>query len=278
MDSFSFSSYESASLRRHNLCNSGRQQDSEGYNLYGINNLLPIIISGISLLGLLFSPYILIITSFAMYILSFGLSPPYESMFSLIPGFILLYCVVNISVYYFFLPISDINGIQGRNSVGASTEPGLYYSRSCGCVTSLLSKCPILRSKEVINGGLPSLSSTPWMLSGDMRTLFPFLSFNPPHISYIRRWIRVPLCDGSLDDLNHEDSTFIDNNLKDNNIFEAVALDCAYVDDSERSKSKNNKNNDYVLLILAGLTGGSNEGYVLDLVNDAHQKGNLPCV
>jgi hypothetical protein len=39
------------------------------------------------------------------------------------------------------------------------------------------------------------------------------------------------------------------------------------------SSGKKKKKADFVLLILAGLTGGSGEGYVLDLVNSANDIG-----
>ena len=52
----------------------------------------------------------------------------------------------------------------------------------------------------------------------------------------------------------------------------------------ERGSGKKKKKADFVLLILAGLTGGSGEGYVLDLVNSANDVGaldgitySLPC-
>jgi predicted alpha/beta-fold hydrolase len=132
--------------------------------------------------------------------------------------------------------------------------------------------------------------------------------------------VRVPLSDGPLDGMIHEDSSFCGNfneNEDDSNCisiddvgvksfndnrhsYEAVALDCSFAknnrnkedkktkikinptsnlssDKTEKeSKQKNDTNEpkmDYVLLILAGLTGGSSEGYVLDLVHTANDKG-----
>lgn len=114
------------------------------------------------------------------------------------------------------------------------------------------------------------------------------------------------MCDGPLDGLIHEDSSFCDsynekndanhNGSNDNktdvvksidissHLYEAVALDCSFAKNNRnitsQSGDRNNENSDinegkedYVLLILAGLTGGSSEGYVLDLVHTANNKG-----
>ena len=97
--------------------------------------------------------------------------------------------------------------------------------------------------------------------------------------------------------------------VKDENgqIYESVALDCSYADkhfhsellqekiatevhaadgnndrlqtglftENDKNTSSNNASSErnYVLLILAGLTGGSGEGYVVDLVNTANKQG-----
>ena len=73
---------------------------------------------------------------------------------------------------------------------------------------------------------------------------------------------------------------------------EAVAVDCSFANTETSSipldgdvkndnksmkkeigSGKKKKKADFVLLILAGLTGGSGEGYVLDLVNSANDIG-----
>ena len=51
--------------------------------------------------------------------------------------------------------------------------------------------------------------------------------------------------------------------------------DNAETEESEENARLNDVDNKYVLLILAGLTGGSGEGYVVDLVNEANQQGAL---
>ena len=116
--------------------------------------------------------------------------------------------------------------------------------------------------------------------------------------------MRVPLSDGSLEDLNQIDSSFC---TTDDHSLEAVAVDCSFAnteikgnqlnslnsggeDESDNMKNNNKdvvkkelrsekkKNAGFVLLILAGLTGGSGEGYVLDLVNSANDVGTVGTV
>jgi predicted alpha/beta-fold hydrolase len=99
---------------------------------------------------------------------------------------------------------------------------------------------------------------TPWLFSGDLRTLLPFLLFKPPDANYIRRWVRVPLAAGPRDKLSNDDGI---------SSYEAVALDYAAPIVTVESKSQT------YLLIIAGLTGGSREGYVQDLVHAASTMG-----
>ena len=114
--------------------------------------------------------------------------------------------------------------------------------------------------------------------------------------------MRVPLSDGPLEDLHEIDSSFC---TTDDHSLEAVAVDCSFANteiigdqsnslnsgENESDMKKNNKddvkkelgnehkkNAGFVLLILAGLTGGSGEGYVLDLVNSANDVGTVGTV
>ena len=115
--------------------------------------------------------------------------------------------------------------------------------------------------------------------------------------------MRVPLSDGPLEDLNQIDSSFC---TTDDHSLEAVAVDCSFANteikgnrlnsvnscevdsDMKCNNKKDNikkelggekkKNAGFVLLILAGLTGGSGEGYVLDLVNSANDVGTVDTV
>lgn len=38
---------------------------------------------------------------------------------------------------------------------------------------------------------LPRGAGTPWILNGDMATLYPFLAFRLPRVEYVRRWLSV---------------------------------------------------------------------------------------
>lgn len=38
---------------------------------------------------------------------------------------------------------------------------------------------------------LHRLTGTPWIIGGDLATLYPFLAFRLPHVSYARRWLTV---------------------------------------------------------------------------------------
>ena len=111
--------------------------------------------------------------------------------------------------------------------------------------------------------------------------------------------------------MNNQDASFCSD--KSENSFEAVALDCSFANPRDTKEIEISHNDtvernsvdkdaamklkegvskgvheesgpivhgekveikkDFVLLILAGLTGGSDEGYVLDLVDAANQTG-----
>ena len=136
-------------------------------------------------------------------------------------------------------------------------------------IREILSRCPILTSKSVINASLGvdiSSSSTPWLNSGDIRTLVPFLTFSPMNVSYTRRWVRVPLADGPRGNLADEDKF---------GSHESVALDWANLSTNITGNPDNDRGDsgEIALLILAGLTGGSTEGYILDMVTEASKKG-----
>ena len=152
------------------------------------------------------------------------------------------------------------------------SKPGLYFSSNERNL-AIIQQCPLLQSELNHPGSVTrQFNFCPWMFSGDLRTLFPYLANKPSAQSYHRRWIRVPLAAGPLERMKNAD---------EGGQFEAVAVD--YV--LQETSSKN-------LMILAGLSGGSNEGYCLDLVEYASRRGwncfvmlgrgladpNLPCL
>ena len=124
--------------------------------------------------------------------------------------------------------------------------------------------------------------------------------------------VRVPLSDGPLDNMLHVDekgcsfeAVALDCSLHTPKLCKVITgesllekeidisfkkKDCrtdplvtpnggdkAKTEDNEQYNPLHNEDKKYVLLILAGLTGGSGEGYVVDLVNEANQQGALPC-
>lgn len=153
------------------------------------------------------------------------------------------------------------------NSKGVSTKPGLYHKKlpKLSRIEKILSKCPLITSPEARDGILkycyhyyPSLDNktnrksdgnninnilmktfkpTPFLFSGDMMTLLPFLLFKPPDATYIRRWVRVPLASGPREKLSNNDGI---------SSYEAVAIDYSEPVVSVESKSKT------YLLIIAG--------------------------
>ena len=145
-------------------------------------------------------------------------------------------------------------------------QKGLYYKHALtgakhNAIEILLSRCPKLTSSCALDAGLPGLPATAWMLGGDLRTLAPFLLNSQPSYSYTRMYCRVPVADGPRRAMKQVDSM--------GNKYDAVAVD-------KTSETNLTKASSTALLILAGLTGGSQEGYVLDLVNAASQ-ANIRC-
>jgi hypothetical protein len=73
------------------------------------------------------------------------------------------------------------------------------------------------------------------------------------------------------DDGREDDPNVIARDAPEGGQFEAVAVD--FSPGNAAAKSKENSSPSIALVILAGLTGGSKEGYVLDLVNTANKVG-----
>lgn len=255
VEKVTYNSYEEAYLRAEIIAELPSHPNNEDFNLYSFANVLPILLSTLNLVLRIFWLYILLFLLLCV-IIQYG---------SIVDAAPILTVVAAIALLFFNLyekkVMSCINGCPGYNSVGASTEPGLYYNHKSRHMSDLVRKCSILSSNEAINGCIShkDLNSCHFLFSGDMRTLFPFLFFTPPHVEYIRRWVRVPLSDGPLDNLGRE-------NINGGEAFEAVALDCSYA----------SGNGNVAYLVLAGLTGGSDEGYIRDFVVSAKSR-NCDC-
>ena len=189
-----YSSYELASLRSNApvvqlTSKKEGQTASEAFNAYSSENIFPMIPAALSLIGMLLSHYAMIPIMF--YLLNSSIvNGPLVGAVSLIMPTIALVCSVHIAVSSFHYPISCISGAIGQNSLGSSTKPGLYHAAD-GKIADIVKNCPILSAQTTISGSLPNLPTTPWVFSGDMRTILPYLAFAPKTVNYQRRWVRI---------------------------------------------------------------------------------------
>lgn len=193
LEHLTFPTYETASLRSRNITCPFNLDDknvkaSETFNIYSAANVAPILSAAINLLGILLSHYAIVPIGSYLLFSSWLFNGPLVGASSLILPTIALFCIIHISVSAFHRPNSHISGGIGSNSVGSTTASGLYHKRS-GNVAEILKNCPILTAPTTLSGCLPGLQSTPWIFSGDMRTILPFLAFKPKKIAYRRRWV-----------------------------------------------------------------------------------------
>eukprot|EP01036_Dinobryon_divergens_P034710 gene34710-44891_t len=193
----------------------------------------------------------------------------YKSVLSLLWSLIEISLTVLIPFLMIFVSLTRISSFRSNNTPqkpdGSAITAGLYYRREMNSSSAqILNTSSLLNSPCLIRSGLPGLPSTPWMLNGDLRTLFPYAFFRPVDVRtrYIRRWVRVHLADND---------PIREKALKEANVcFEAVAVDHS---PATTSPGKESGVAVQALLVLAGLTGGSSEGYVMDLVQHANAQG-----
>lgn len=245
-----YESYEQAAdIPKDALLQTTKADNVTEYQIYSSRNVLIILKSASGLLMIILAPYVLAI-SLAIYLHGWYYSVGEICSSSLVYSFLLLSALVCLYQYSF-------------SEWGTKLLPGLYYKDNDRMISivkgSLSLSCP-----SVIRGTLAELDAcgnvnevhaTPWLFGGDIRTLLPFLTFGSNHAKYVRHWVRVP-----LNDFKAKNNELSGNGASN---FEAVALDwfeAANTNDNAPVKA---------LLILAGLTGGSQEGYILDLVYTA---------
>lgn len=107
-----------------------------------------------------------------------------------------------------------------------------------------------------VRKALTGLKPARYAREGFAATLWPYLLFKPPDIHYERYWLRVPAAPGvTTPDLRGAD--------------EACALDVAFP-----SRGRH----DLTFLILHGLNGGSDDGYVRDFVKSVTDRGHVAAV
>ncbi|KAJ8599184.1 hypothetical protein CTAYLR_007518 [Chrysophaeum taylorii] len=109
---------------------------------------------------------------------------------------------------------------------------------------------------------LGQLSPARWVGTGDLRTIVPYLLLSPRRLEYDRWWLRVPCCPARRDDPYARATGAADD--------EACALDVAW-------PAYRNENGP-TFVILHGLNGGSDDGYVGDLVAAATARGSVAAV
>jgi hypothetical protein len=130
-------------------------------------------------------------------------------------------------------------GLLDTEEVRTKLRPGLYYNHD---------NTPIRTTVEQWQRTLPDYAQvgTPWQWTGDARTGLPYLLNLPPSPDFVRVW--MPTVDE-----------------------EYVALDIAFPPQGHNASNP-------LYLVLHGLNGGSQEGYVLDLVHSRTQAGSTVVV
>lgn len=191
---------------------------------------------------------------------------------------------------------STVPNRKGSHIFGALSQPRLYFKKEAPLsaysasskqlpqpfLHRILRNCPFITSAGALDGHftkfrriddgtwepISSMRSTPWYPSGDWRTLMPFLTNRPKEVNYVRRWVRTPLA------ASRPPGEF---RADDGAQFEAVALDWspapATGPSAETVATGSLPKSKVALLILSGLTGGSKDGYVVDLVNHGNARG-----
>jgi len=264
-----YATYELASLRSISGSSRGDddvlqpapQESEEDFDCNTPANLLPVLASLLKIVFIIISPYTFIPFLCASY--------AYSSPWLFVAGLVFL-----ASFLYHIVLVDYTRRLSAFKHLPIKAKPGMYVNAEDDDIKALLAKCPSLRNNaaEVIEGHLPNTIATPYIFGGDLRTLLPFAVNAPPDVLYQRSFVRVPLQDGPLDACKQRDECCSCDPACSTSCphqFEAVAVDFA---PKKREVKKENRP-DTVFLILAGLTGGSKEGYVLDLVDFATNRG-----
>ena len=111
---------------------------------------------------------------------------------------------------------------------------------------------------------------TPYLWSGDLLTMGPFLMFKGSvggRVNYQRYWVRVPVAPAP----DGEDGPSKTAPPPDDDDAEAVALDIIFPKEGYQEDKT-------TFLVLHGLNGGSTEPYVLDLARRAPKEGHTVAV
>eukprot|EP00903_Cladosiphon_okamuranus_P014215 g13207.t1 len=244
----------------------GKSEDAPPFELTSLANITPVAVATARLSMHVFQPYV-ILGLFALAGLGIA------SVYSVAAGAALL---AHLCLFGESVRISECL---------SHLPPGLHCSRSAR-TDAVVAMVPSLQ--------YPHYKGTPWLIGGDVATLYPFVTFDPALVRYARRWLTVEadntrkngiggncgVSDKSSDSLDGFTDCGVssaahveeDNRVEaDADDKEAVALDIA-LPESGLDPAKP------FYIFLHGLTGGSNSGYALDFVSSTLKRGCGVCV
>jgi len=148
-------------------------------------------------------------------------------------------------------------GGLGSGSGGNEPREGFYCNEQNHTNVRIRSKL-----KQFVD----DYSPTPYLFSGGLLTLAPFLFFKGSiggRVPYTRYWIKVPAAAGYDGDDGPTKKCTTNTNENDQ---EAVAVDIVFPKGGYQPEKP-------FFLVLHGLNGGSTEPYILDLARNATDKG-----
>eukprot|EP00808_Paulinella_micropora_P013533 g73443.t1 len=144
-------------------------------------------------------------------------------------------------------------------------RPGVYINEADPRNAMLLKSALVLQPDTYKD-------ATPWLLTGDFRTLWPFLAFSHAKLQYHRRYLQVPENPGPCDqDWPDQSASASKSAARGRGADIRIAVDWALPPDGYQPHKP-------AILVLHGLNGGSQEEYVRDLVHTALAQGKAVCV
>ena len=150
-------------------------------HLYSLSNFRPLLGSGVTLCFRIFGPYVIPILVVHIWMTS-------SLLLRLMDSALLFIIIVDIMSGLVWFPPSPLNKQKGKNYYGSTARLGIHVPSSSN-LHKVLQNCPNLNSSNIQYGALShvplpdgsvaQLRPTPWIFSGDARTLLPFVLFQP---------------------------------------------------------------------------------------------------